>query len=376
VELPKFRNKEMKALYFSDFLKILAVFPEIITRGGCERSLLALTERFGMDVIVNKFEPEKSYEGWKKQADKVIEIKAPSKFKFGLNLVGEDLGGYDLYYSHGYFITNMINIRNSPSVWYCHTPKRDLYPPTARFHIKQMSMKKRIPFLMVSPFMRAFDRFLAGRMTRIFSNSENVRGRVKQAYGRDTEVVYSTCIDKVRKTSFGDFYFYPGRLAYSKRIEVAMDAFRQMPDKKLVVAGSAVDKNYLEFLQGIKPKNVELLTNLTEAEYKKLYSGCLATVCIAENEDFGFIPPESMSFGKPCIAADEGGFRESVVSGVNGVLINRDQKSLIEAVKKYEKDFPHMAPSCIKTAMKFTKESYLRGVERVFKGVINESSGK
>ena len=357
-------------------MKILAVFPEVVTRGGCERSLLALTERFGMDVILNRFEPEKTYDGWANQANKVIEIKAANKFRFGLELLRRDFRGYDLYYSHGYFITNLLNVRNSPSAWYCHTPKRDLYPPTAQFHVAQMPLKKRILFLAGAPFMRALDRFLARRMTKIFSNSENVRDRVKNAYGIDTEVVYSTCIDNVKKTPFGEFFFYPGRLASSKRIEVAMNAFGKMPDKKLVVAGSAVDKKYVEFLQSIKPKNVEFLQNLTEQEYKKLYSSCLATICVAENEDFGFIPPESMSFGKPCIAADEGGFRESVVSGLNGILINRDEKSLIEAVKNYEKKFPQMADACIKTAERFTKEVYLKEVERIFKNVVNSNSLK
>lgn len=353
-------------------MKILAVFPEIITRGGCERSLLALMENFDMDILTNKFEPEKTYDGWKKLGDRIIEIKAKNKFWFGVEILKRNFPGYDIYYSHGYFITNLINIKNSPSVWYCHTPKRDLYPPTMKFHLEQMSPIKRAKFLAAAPFLRAADKFLAGRMAKIFSNSENVRSRVKADYGIDTKVVYSACIEKIQKTKFGGFYFYPGRIAAPKRIEIAIKAFEKMPDKKLVVAGSAVDENYLKFLKKIKPPNVEILTNLQEAEIKKLYSNCIATICLAENEDFGFIPPESFSFGKPCIAANEGGFMESVSNGKNGFLIEPAEASVMDTIKLNEKEFESMSGFCMETAKKFTKEAYIKNVKMVFESVLSK----
>ncbi len=351
-------------------MKILGVFPEIVTRGGCERSLLALAERFDMDILLNRFEPEKSYDGWSKISDRVISLDKKSKFDFGLSLAKKKFLGYDLFYSHGYFITNFISVKNSPCVWYCHTPKRDLYPPTAQFHLRQMPIAKKIPFAATAPFMRALDKFLARRMDKVVSNSENVSSRVRRAYGLETEVVYSTCIEKIQKTKFGDFYFYPGRIASGKRIEIAMNAFRKMPGKKLVVAGSAIDKKYLEFLKKIKPNNVEILTDVSEKGYEKLYSSCLATICLAENEDFGFVPPESFSFGKPCIAADEGGFRESIVNGKNGLLIDRNEISLAQAIKNNENLFPKMSAFCLKSAERFTKKIYLEKMERVFESAL------
>ena len=81
-------------------MKILAVFPEIVTRGGCERSLLALAENFDMDVLTNRFTPEKTYEGWKNVRGKVIVLNKPNKFLFGLELAMKKFSGYDLFYSH------------------------------------------------------------------------------------------------------------------------------------------------------------------------------------------------------------------------------------------------------------------------------------
>ena len=351
-------------------MKILAVFPEIVTRGGCERSLLALAENFDMDVLTNRFTPEKTYEGWKNVRGKVIVLNKPNKFLFGLELAMKKFSGYDLFYSHGYFITNFINIQNMPAVWYCHTPKRDLYNPTMEFYLKNMGRLREISFLASLPAVRAIDKFLAKRMTRVVANSQNVKNRIKDSYNIGSEVIYSACIEKISKTPSGDFYFFPGRITTTKRIEIAVNAFRKMPDKKLIVAGSSVDKIYLKFLEKNKPKNVRIITDVTEDRMSELYKTCIAAICMAENEDFGFTPVESMSFGKPCIAAREGGLMESVVDGKTGLLISPDETSLIQAIEKFENRFGGMSSSCVERARMFRKENYIKNMKRVFESAI------
>ena len=49
-----------------------------------------------------------------------------------------------------------------------------------------------------------------------------------------------------------------------------------------------------------------------EARLLDLYSRCRGLVCTALDEDFGMTPIEAMAAGKPVVAVDEGGFRETV----------------------------------------------------------------
>jgi len=57
------------------------------------------------------------------------------------------------------------------------------------------------------------------------------------------------------------------------------------------------------------------------------------------DEDFGMTPVEAMASGKPVIAADEGGYKETIINGKTGILIhNIDEDKLAEAVEKMSKE--------------------------------------
>ena len=60
-------------------------------------------------------------------------------------------------------------------------------------------------------------------------------------------------------------------------------------------------------------------------DYKNLidlYSNCKGFIATAKDEDFGMSPVEAMASGKPVIAANEGGYRETIIDGVTGKLID------------------------------------------------------
>ena len=64
----------------------------------------------------------------------------------------------------------------------------------------------------------------------------------------------------------------------------------------------------------------------------------LMTVCAARLEPFGLTAIESMACGTPVVAIDEGGFRESVVEGVTGVLVQLDADALAAASERLTRD--------------------------------------
>lgn len=104
-----------------------------------------------------------------------------------------------------------------------------------------------------------------------------------------------------------------------------------------------------------------------------IFARCLATIYIPIDEDFGLIPVESMAAGKPCIAANEGGLKETVVDGKTGFLIEPTVKNLISAVRdltpeKAEK----MKQDCVKRAKKFDISVFYEKFDEIVKRAIEE----
>jgi glycosyltransferase involved in cell wall biosynthesis len=63
---------------------------------------------------------------------------------------------------------------------------------------------------------------------------------------------------------------------------------------------------------------------LSSPEMAALMRGARAVVSMAHGEPFGLTPVESISVGTPALMVDEGGFRDTVIDGVNGRLLPRD----------------------------------------------------
>ena len=141
-----------------------------------------------------------------------------------------------------------------------------------------------------------------------------------------------------------------------KKIDIIVEAFTQMPDKKLVVIGEGPDfqkivekatKN-IEFL-GYQPFHV-LLEHMQKAK---------AFVFAAE-EDFGIVPVEAQACGTPVIAYGKGGSLETVIEGKTGMFFpSQNAAAIQETVKAFEKDLDKFIPSAIREhAHKFSTQRF------------------
>jgi len=120
-----------------------------------------------------------------------------------------------------------------------------------------------------------------------------------------------------------------------KRIDIVIGAFKKMPDKKLIIAGTGPDETRLKMLAK-NCENIEFLGSIDEKTMLDLYSKCIATISANIDEDLGLVPLESHASGKPAIAVREGAFLETVGKN-NGVFFYPNPDSLVKAVKKCEK---------------------------------------
>ena len=129
-----------------------------------------------------------------------------------------------------------------------------------------------------------------------------------------------------------DYYLFVGRLVPYRRLDVLIEAFNKM-GKPLKIAGSGRDRARLEALAG---PTVEFLGFVPDADLPDLLARCRAFVWPGE-EDFGISPLQANAAGRPVIAYDAGGARETVVPGVTGALFaEQSVAAIIETVESFD----------------------------------------
>jgi glycosyltransferase involved in cell wall biosynthesis len=95
-----------------------------------------------------------------------------------------------------------------------------------------------------------------------------------------------------------------------------------------------------------------ILGEVCEEKLIGLYSRCKAFLCTALDEDFGLTPLEAMASGKPVVAVNEGGYRETVTKDT-GMLVEPDGESIMTAVRRISENPAQYHDACIARAKEF-----------------------
>lgn len=220
------------------------------------------------------------------------------------------------------------------------------------------------------------DKFLVSRIDVITCNSKNIQRRISKNYKRRSHVLFGPVdveLFKYRKNK--GYYLCPGRIDPIKRIDLAVEAFQSLPGKKLIIAGSVKegkkDQEYLKKLKEMAGNNVKFFINIDDKKLRDLYSECIAVICMPHIEDFGLVPVEAMAAGKPCIGANEGGLKETIIHKKTGMLINPILKELINAVEWLTPERAEkMKEACLERSKNFSKEKFIERMEEVFKSIL------
>jgi glycosyltransferase involved in cell wall biosynthesis len=205
--------------------------------------------------------------------------------------------------------------------------------------------------------------------------SDFIRKRIRKSWGRDASIVYPP-VD-VEKCPFeaekDDYYITVSRLVPYKRVDLIIDAFRDMPEKKLVVIG---DGPMYKELSNTAPENVSVTGYLGRNAMLQKVSKAKAFIFMPK-EDFGIAPLEAQGCGTPVIAYGYGGAAETVrgldQENPTGVFVERQNvESLIDAIERFESNNEQFIPkNCREWAMNFSQnrfqENFLNNVERLMK---------
>ncbi|MHC1686754.1 MAG: glycosyltransferase [Methanothrix sp.] len=260
--------------------------------------------------------------------------------------------------------------KHHPNLWYCYTPVRAFYDLRQVMISRQPNVVMR--FLAVSWIGTHswFDQRSVRNLDRVVAISTTVQRRVKDSHGRASELVYPPVDTKrFQFKESGDFWLSINRIYPEKRIDLQFEVFRDLPEERLVVVGGYAEgdhaSSYYERLIRAIPNNVEMRGAVSEAELIDLYARCKGLVCTALDEDFGLTPVEAMASGKPVVAVNEGGFRETVVHEKTGLLVRAERDELVRAIRTISKEPERFKEACMKRAKEFDAEIFLKKMTEI-----------
>jgi len=182
---------------------------------------------------------------------------------------------------------------------------------------------------------RAWDLEAAKRVTRYVANGKITQDRIMELYGVESEIVHPpVAVERFEIGKAEDFLLFVGQIVPHKRVEVALEAAR-IAGRPIKIVGEGPDRERLEGLYA--GPWVEFCRSVSDAQLVDLYSRCVALI-VPNVEEFGIAAVEAQAAGRPVVAVDRGGARETVVDGRTGVLVPEDDPdAMAEALR--ETDF-------------------------------------
>jgi glycosyltransferase involved in cell wall biosynthesis len=252
-----------------------------------------------------------------------------------------DLRGFDAIVSVSHCVAK--GVVPAPESWhacYCLTPMRYIWDAYSEYFDARGSRSLRVAGRVVAPWLRMWDVASSARVDAFAAISQHVRSRISRYYHRDACVIYPPVDDELFAAPLaqgpGSYFLSVGAAAPNKRLELAIEAFREL-GLPLVVAGAGPGAARLRRLA---PANVSFFGWSSDQELIALYHGARALV-FPGYDDFGLTPLEAAAVGRPTIAFAGGGALETVIPsdanriGTGILFAEQTAAGLAEGVREF-----------------------------------------
>lgn len=359
-------------------LKIAIVHDYLHTYGGAEKVLEALIELFpSADIYTSTYIKTKmpaTINNQKVNASKLPLINDYTKLYTPIMpLVFEnmDLRKYDLVISDTTaWAKGVLTKPEQLHISYIHTPPRFLYGYSRES--KPNNFVKPITVL-IEHFIRMWDFSASKRPDYLIANSLETQRRIEHFYNRQAEVIYPPVENNTESDTslvFNDFYLALGRLEKYKNFDELIEVFKKT-NLNLVIAGSGSQYENLKELAG---GNIFFVGKITEQQKTYLLQNCLGLINTVKDEDLGIVPIEAQMHGKPVLAHNSGGHRETIINQQTGILYESlDIQTIKDFDQKVKNSFFHSDNIKIH-AERFSKENFKKHILAFVEDKINQNA--
>jgi len=348
-------------------MKIAIFHDSLENAGGGEKLFLSVAKELKATIITTNVNKEVLRKMNFSQSNIIDLGKTPKHFALKNFFMFLKFSACDFSKDFDFFIFSgnksiFASGKHKPNLLYCHSPERaifDLYD----FYMKGFSLPEKILFAVGAFGFRKLALMSIPNIEKIYCNSQNVKQRVKKYFNREAIVLHPFVDDnKFKFSSAKDYWLSVNRLYPSKRIELQLDSFTKLPNEKLVIVGGFIDgdvsESYSKKIFSQKPSNVTFLGGVSEKKLIELYSNCKGLITTSLDEDFGITPLEAMASGKAVVAVNEGGYKETIIHGKTGFLVNSSSKELIRAIKRVSQNPDKFRKESLERSRKFSPKDF------------------
>jgi glycosyltransferase involved in cell wall biosynthesis len=325
-------------------MKVALVYDRINKWGGAERVLLALHKIFPKAPLFTSVWSQQKTE-WSKVFDirtsplqKINYLRKHNEalaLAMPISFESFNFDEFELVISvTSEAAKGIITLPNTKHICYCLTPTRYLWSGHEDYFKNPLLKFLSRPAVR---YLKDWDMIASNRPDKYIAISSEVQKRIKNIYGKDSEIIYPPIMfeKNISKNKTEDFYLLVSRLSrfsYYKKVDLAIEAFNQnRQNLKIVGSGPMMDQ-----LRQKSQKNIEFLGELTDGQLCDYYESCKALI-FPGLEDFGLVMAEAQFFGKPVIAYRGGGALDIVKEGATGELFDEQTpKSINIALQKFE----------------------------------------
>jgi glycosyltransferase involved in cell wall biosynthesis len=366
----------------------IAVFHNYMDNiGGAEIVTLVLVRELKADLYTTNIDADKiSKMGFADVLDRIFSIGSlPKKAPFRQQLAFWRFRKLKLAGKYNFFIISgdwamSAAVNNQPNIWYAHSPLNELWEFHNYIRKNILSFWKVYPYDFWVWFNRKLTLKYAKSVNLWVCNSENTKNRIKKYYKQVAVVINPpvTTKDYTSKES-GNYWLSVNRLVTHKRIDLQVEAFKNLPNEKLLIIGSYEKgvnqfESYKSYIEKIKPNNVEIIHWVDDKQLKDLYSKCKGFITSARDEDFGMTAVEAMSAGKPVIAPREGGYTETIIK-TTGILIDdinseKITKAVNSILNNLKSDCNFYKDACLKQAALFNTTIFISKIKKEIEKIV------
>ena len=358
-------QKHYKIAILTDFLAF---------QGGIEKSILLLTQeltRRGHEVTIytGLYDAKSTFKEFSPFIIKPFLTKKLPEGIHGFYLRNKfrrlKLHGYDGTIIFG-FHTIAAGKHNHPNVWWSTRPLPYLYglwgtgPDKAT--LNKASFFKRVAMKTYFAHLLKQDKQDIQSIDTLYSVGVLAQKAVENAYTprKAPVLVQPINLDHYRTTSKqGTYYLNIARHVSDKNVGRIIQAFKGMPDKKLIQVGAGEQRAEMHALAA-GAKNITFKGFVEEEELPKLVAGSIAMISASENEDYSMNLIESIASGKPTISTNIDRTIKAIVQTPTGLLLPNSQPATLQrAIRQLTPEKAlKMQKACLTRSKSFSAEQF------------------